>query len=78
MWAVRTDYKRTKDRQVLKLEIIQHGDTLVKHLGNPLGSTWIQKLITTKLRQRDLEHHLRCQTQDIELGVLRKREHSQA
>jgi len=47
-------------------------------LGNPFGSTWIQKLITTKLRQKDLEHHLRCQAQDIELGVLEKKEHSLA
>jgi len=42
---------RTKDRtSTQKLEEIQNGATLVKHLGNPFGSTWIQKLITTKLR----------------------------
>ena len=61
-WETRVD-------QAPKLEIIQYGATLVKYLGNPFGSTWIQKLITTKLRQKDLEHHLRCQAQDIELGV---------
>jgi len=71
-------YEEPRIEQVLKLEIIQDGATLIKHLGNPFGSTWIQKLITTKLIQKDLEHHLRCQAQDIELGVLEKREHSQA
>jgi len=78
MWAAGQIIREQMIEQVLKLEIIQNEATLVKHLGNPLASTWIQKLITVKLRQRDLEHHLRCQTQDIELGVLRKREHSQA
>jgi len=53
-----------------KIEIIQFGATLLKHLGNPFGSTWIQKLITTKLRQKNLEHYLWCQAQDVELGVL--------
>ena len=79
MGAVRAEYVWAKDKnKYSKLEMIQDGATLIKHLGNPFGSTWIQKLITTKLRQKDLEHHLRCQAQDIELGVLEKREHSQA
>ena len=51
-------------------EINLNGATHSSSWANPLGSTWIQKLITTKSNQKDLEHHLGCQAQDIELGVL--------
>ena len=68
--AVRAESKQTGDRSSTRRRDNPNKEPLHSSTwANPFESTWIQKLITTKLRQKDLEHHLRCHTQDVELGV---------